>query len=109
MQVQLHASPENDWVSGLVSSFLSNRQLQVVLYRKYSQEYQINVGVSQGSILGPTYFLLYIYDLPDNIISNIAIYADNTTCYFKCGQAFDLSQQLKSASELESDLPDTLD
>ena len=60
---------------GLISSFLSNRELPVVLDGKSSQEYPVNAGVPQGSILGPTLFLLYINDLPDNVISNIAIYA----------------------------------
>ena len=34
---------------------------------------------------------------------NIAIYADDTTLYSKCDQASDLWQQLKLASELESE------
>ena len=33
----------------------------------------------------------------------------NTTLYSKCDQAFDLWQQLELASELESDLRDTVD
>ena len=61
------------------------------------------------SILGSTLFLLYIDDLPDDVICNIDIYADNTTLYSKCDQASDLSQQLELASELESDLRDTVD
>ena len=63
-------------IFGLISSFLSNRQLRVVLDGKSSQEFPVNVGVPQGSILGPTLFLLYINDLSDYVICNIAIYVD---------------------------------
>ena len=82
----------------LISSFLSNRQLRVALDGKSSQEYPINAGVPQGSILGPTHFLLYINDLPDDVICNIANYADDTTLYSKCDQPSDLCQQLELAS-----------
>ena len=52
---------------------------------------------------------MYINELPDRVICNIAIYADDTTLYSKCDQAFDLWQQLELDSELESDLRDTVD
>ena len=93
----------------LISSFLSNRQLRVVLDGKSSQEYPVNTGVPQGSILGPTLFLLYINDLPDDVICDIAIYADDTTLNSKCDQLSDWWQQLELASELESDLRNTVD
>ena len=79
----------------------------MVLDGKSSQEYPVNGGVPQGAIIGPTLFLLYINDLPDIVICNIAIYADDTTLYSKCDQASDLWQQLEFAFELESDLRDT--
>ena len=60
-------------IFGLISSFLSNRHLWVVLDAKSSKEYPINAGVAQGFILGPTPFLLYINDLPNDVICNIAI------------------------------------
>ena len=73
--------------------------VRVVLDGKSSQEYLVNAGVSRGSILGPTLFLLYMNDLPHDFICDIAVYADDTTLYSKCDQA----------SELESDLRHTVD
>ena len=45
--------------------------------------------------------VLYTNDLPDDIICNTVIYANNTTLYYKCNQSFDLWQHLDLASELE--------
>ena len=96
-------------IFSLISSFLSNRRLRVVLDGKSSQEYPINAGVPQGSILDPTLFLLYINDFLDDVICDIAIYTDDTTLYSKCDRASDMWQQLELASELESDLRDMVD
>ena len=80
----------------------------MVLDGKSSQEYPVNAEAPQGFILGPTLFLLCINGLPD-VICNIAIYADDTSLYSKCDQTSDLWQKLQLASELESDLQETVD
>ena len=61
------------------------------------QESPVSAGVLQGSIILPIFFLLYINNLLDDATCSIAIYAD------------DLWQELELASELESDLRDTVD
>ena len=82
-------------IFSLISSFLSNRQLGVVLDKKSSQEYPVNDVVPQGSVFGPTLFPRCINELPDDVICDIAIYADNTTLCSKCDQASDPWQQLE--------------
>ena len=59
-------------IFGLISSSVSNRRFWVVLDGKSSQEYPVNAGLNEVSILGPI-LLLYINDLPDDVICNIAI------------------------------------
>ena len=54
------------------------------------EEYPVNAGVPKGSIVGPTLFILYINDLPNDVTCNIAIYTNDTTLYSKCEQASDL-------------------
>ena len=53
--------------------------------------------------------MLYIDDLPVDVVCNIAIYADDSTLCSNCDQASDMWQQLELASELESDIRDTVD
>ena len=61
----------------------------MVLDGKSSQEHLVNAGVPQGSILSPTISLLYINDLPDDVVCDIDIYADDATLYSKCDRASD--------------------
>ena len=50
-----------------------------------------------------------VNDLPDDVICDIALYAEDTTLYLKCDHASNLWQQLELAPELESDLRLTVD
>jgi hypothetical protein len=55
----------------LVQSYLKNRYQRVIIGNKSRQYYSewepIRYGVSQGSILGPLFFILYINDLPKTL------------------------------------------
>ena len=73
----------------------------MVLDQKSSQEHPVNAGVPEGFILCWALFLIYTpKHLPDDVIHNIAIYADDTILYSKCNQGSDLWQQLELAFEL---------
>ena len=90
------------WSSSQMNN-LNNRRLQVVHYGKSSQEYPVNAGVPQGTIIGPKLSLLYINNLPI-MLSVILLSMLMVLLYSKCDQASDLWQQLELASELESGL-----
>ena len=70
-----------------ILSQISNIYWQLII-SQFSQEYPINAGVPWGFIPGSILFLLYINDLPDDIICN-AICADDTPCS-KCDHLSDL-------------------
>lgn len=68
----------HDWFK----SYLSNRKQCVQIMNHTSEEVTMNIGVPQGSILGPILFLLYINDLSNvsDLLSTV-LFADDTTLY----------------------------
>ena len=64
-----------------LTNFLNDRKQRVVLNGQHSKWANIEAGVPQGSILGPLLFLIYINYLPDNLISNSKLFADDTSLF----------------------------
>ena len=90
---QLHA-----WLQ----CYLSGRSIEVVVEGQRSAKKTINAGVPQGSILGPTLFLLYINDLPDCIKnSKCLLYADDSTLFNSTSQQV---SRLELAMNMNTDL-----
>lgn len=53
----------------LINHFLNNRFQWVLLNDQTSDWLPVKGGVPQGSILGPMFFLIYINDISDNLVS----------------------------------------
>ena len=80
-----------DWFA----SYLTHRKQYVSVENKKSTIKDINIGLPQGSILGPILFVLFINDLPRNIpYGSVFMYADDTT----------ISVSGTTKSEIESQL-----
>ena len=62
----------------LLESYLSNRRQYVKINDKSSDLVCIDIGIPQGSILGPLLFLIYINDLPNASKFFIKLFADDT-------------------------------
>ena len=66
-----------------VSSYLSNRSQYVTINGVKSRLRPVEIGVPQGSLLGPRLFEIYVNDLPDcSSVGFIHLFADDTTIYY---------------------------
>jgi len=61
--------------------FLTYRQQRVGIRGIYSNWSAVTSGVPQGTILGPTLFLIYVNDIPNIVNSSFKLFADDTKIY----------------------------
>ena len=65
----------------LLSDFLDHRYQRTVLNGTTSDWAHVVAGVPQGSVIGPSMFLLYINDITVDIKSNVRIFADGVSLF----------------------------
>ncbi|MCP4266355.1 MAG: hypothetical protein GY777_12405, partial [Candidatus Brocadiaceae bacterium] len=69
-------------ICAFISNFLSGWCIAAVVDSHCSSAKTINSGVPQGSVLSPTFFLLFINDLLNQTTCPIHSYADDTTLHY---------------------------
>ena len=94
----------------LISNFLSNRFISVVVDGATSASFPVSSGVPQGSVLSPTLFLLFINDLLHATASDVHSFADDSNLHksssFQCQPSSNARSQsrLAMSSTINSDL-----
>ena len=82
----------------VAATFLSQRDLTVVLEGSLSDTKPVTSGVPQGTVLGPLLFLVYLNDLPQCVTSShTRLFADDCLIYKEIRSQVD-------ADELQADL-----
>ena len=80
--IKLRACGIGDKLCSLLENYLSNRKQKTRLHNGLSDLKPINIGVPQGSTVGPIMFIIYINDLIKVLDNAKALmYADDTVIY----------------------------
>ena len=79
---------------GWFKSYLSNRLFRVNLENFFSDPSNVTYEVPQRSILRPLLFLIYINDMPQDVKSNLFLYANDSCLVFQGKDVLEIEKQL---------------
>jgi hypothetical protein len=68
-------------VNSWMKNWLSGRNQTVVVEGVNSSQVDVDSGIPQGSVLGPSLFIYCINDLQDRLRSTVRLFADDTIAY----------------------------
>ena len=99
-----HYGVQNEALN-VIDSYLSNRFQCVDVNGAKSSRLPVQLGVPQGSILGPFLFLVYINDLPYFLkgICDVVLFADDTSLIFKVDRNRQVFDDVNSALSMVTD------
>ena len=79
--MKLHSYRIRSATLSWIHAFLGNRRQKFVVVGEESDSVPVTSRVPKGSVLGQILFLVYINDLPDDIVSQVRLFADDTAIY----------------------------
>eukprot|EP00111_Clytia_hemisphaerica_P011109 TCONS_00032522-protein len=85
-----------------IESFLTDRKQLVKVDQAQSSTNSVVSGIPQRSVLGPLLFVIYINDLPNNVISSIFLFADDTKIVKEINSFEDSLTMQQDINELEN-------
>ena len=87
-------------VNGWIRSWLTDRKQRVMVNNGTSDWLPVLSGVPQGSVLGPSLFLIYINDIEENLTNGILKFADDTKVTSPVGEVNDCETVQRDLNQL---------
>ena len=102
LKVKLRAFRVQGEVRAWIDDFLPDRCQRVCVNGQLSDWACVRSGVPQGSVLGTSFFVAFINDLPETVSGLCSMYADDTKVYGETDNDVDIKK-------LQRDLDSRLD
>ena len=86
-----------------MNSFLANRRQRVKVGNMHSEWATLSCGIPQGTVLGPTLFLVFINDLSTYLVGKPSIFADGSTVFSRGNNKLETCQALSKEVDSAQD------